>query len=67
MSELLGLFILCDLGSFYKGHYMTLNQIKFEDLTNKDRLEINKRLIVSLANSVGENHQNYLLGAQSNI
>jgi len=34
---------------------MTLTQIKFEDLTNEDRLEINKRLIVSLANSVGEN------------
>lgn len=28
MSELLGLFILCDLGSFYKGHNM--NIIKFD-------------------------------------
>lgn len=46
---------------------MTLTQIKFEDLTNEDRLEINKRLIVSLANSVGENYQNYLLGTKSNI
>ena len=67
MSNSWAVYSVWDVGSFYRGHYMTLTQIKFEDLTNEDRLEINKRLIVSLANSVGEKYQNYLLGTQSNI
>ena len=67
MSNSWAVYSVWDVGSFYRGYHMTLTQIKFEDLTNEDRLEINKKLIVSLANMVGENYQNYLSGTQSNI
>lgn len=44
-----------------------MNIIKFDELSNEDQLEINRRLIVKLADEVGNNYQEYLKGESKDM